>query len=535
MNRRELLQAAAMGGASWLTSATPAETEAAAAVGADVAGASITDLQEGTQSGRLTSAAVTRKYLDRIGALDHAGPTLRSVIEVNPDAESIATALDEERKTKGPRGPLHGVPVLVKDNLDTHDRMRTTAGSLALEGTTAPRDSFVVERLRQAGAVILGTANLSEWANIRSSRSTSGWSARGGLTRNPYALDRNPSGSSSGSAVAVSAGLCAAAVGTETNGSILSPSTVCGIVGLKPTVGLVSRSGIIPISHTQDTAGPMGRSVRDVALLLGAMVGVDVRDVASAAAEGKAHPDYTKFLDADGLKGARIGVFRNEFPRHAKARAVIDAAVQTLKDRGAVLVDPVDLPSMEKIGSAEMDVLLYELKADLAAYLATRPDAPVKTLADVIAFNDKHADRETPFFGQELFLQAEKKGPLTDKAYLDAAEKCRRLSREEGIDACADEHRLDAIFAPSGGPAGATDLVWGDRDFGGSSSPAAIAGYPNITVPAGNVYGLPLGVSFFGRAWSEPVLLRLAYAFEQATKARVAPRFLPTIDATAAR
>jgi amidase len=532
MNRRELLKVAAMSGATALVNPLIGNVDAAsaAAIGARVAETSIADLQAAMEAGRETAVSVTLQYLERISAIDRAGPSLHSVIEVNPDAESIARALDEERKSKGPRGPMHGVPVLVKDNLDTHDRMQTTAGSLALVGPPAPRDSYVVEKLRTAGAVILGKANLSEWANIRSNHSTSGWSARGGLTKNPYALDRNPSGSSSGSAVAVSAGLCAVAVGTETNGSILSPSTVCGIVGLKPTVGLVSRAGIIPISHTQDTAGPMARSVRDAAILLGAMAGEDARDAATKESGGKAHADYTKFLDKDGLKGARIGVLRGELPRQRDALAVVEAALRTLKDAGAVLVDPVALPSMEKIGDAEITVLLYELKADLNAYLETRgSDAPVRTLAEVIAFNEKHADTEMPYFRQELFLEAEKKGPLTDKAYLDALAKCRRLSRDEGIDAVMTEHKLDAVFAPSGGPAGATDLIYGDRDFGGSSSPAAVAGYPNVTVPAGAVHGLPLGISFFGRAYTEPVLLRLAYAFEQATRARLAPRFLPTL------
>lgn len=531
MNRRQLLQAAAAGGThAVLNPLLGSAVDGPGAVSRDVAEASIAGLEDAMRSGRETAVSVTRKYLARIAAIDHAGPTLRSVIEVNPEAEDIATALDEERKARGPRGPMHGVPVLVKDNLDTHDAMQTTAGSLALEGSVAPRDSFVVRRLRDAGAVILGKANLSEWANIRSGRSTSGWSARGGLTKNPCALDRNPSGSSSGSAVAVSAGLCAVAVGTETNGSIISPSTVCGVVGMKPTVGLVSRAGIIPISHTQDTAGPMARTVRDAAVLLGAMAGVDERDPVTRESEGKSHRDYTQFLDEDGLKGARLGVLRRNIRGHAKAKEVMEAALRVLKERGAVLVDPVDLPSVEKIGGAEINVLLYQLKAGLNAYLATRgPDAPVRCLADVIAFNEKHAVREMPFFGQDLFLEAEKKGPLTDQAYLEAAEKCRRLSRAEGIDAVMDEHRLDAVVAPSGGPAGATDLIYGDRDFGGSSSPAAIAGYPNITVPAGTVHGLPLGISFFGRAYSEPALLRIAFAFEQATRARAAPKFLPTL------
>jgi amidase len=422
------------------------------------------------------------------------------------------------------------VPVLVKDNLDTHDKMMTTAGSLALVGSVAPRDSFVVKKLREAGAVLLGKTNLSEWANFRASPSTSGWSARGGLTKNPYALDRNPSGSSSGSAVAVAAGLCAAAVGTETNGSIISPSTVCGVVGLKPTVGLVSRAGIIPISSSQDTAGPMARTVRDVAVLLGAIAGRDDRDSATLGGADKAQKDYTQFLDAGGLKDARIGVPRQFFRGNSKARAVIDAALVALKDAGATLVDPVEMPGWNGLGGASYEVMLYEFKAGLNEYLARRaPQLDVCTLADLIEFNNNNAEKEMPHFGQEIFLAAQAKGPLTDKAYLDAVEKCRRHARVEGIDAVMDQHTLDALVAPSGGPAGKTDLVYGDRDVGGSSSPAAVAGYPNITVPAGNVRGLPVGISFFGRAWSEPVLLRIAYAFEQVAKARKAPEFPATV------
>ncbi|HEV8378640.1 MAG TPA: amidase, partial [Tepidisphaeraceae bacterium] len=438
--------------------------------------------------------------------------------------------LDDERKAKGPRGPLHGIPVLIKDNIDTHDRMMTTAGSLALMGSIAPRDAFIVQKLRDAGAVILGKTNLSEWANFRGSRSTSGWSGRGGLTKNPYVLDRNPSGSSSGSAAAVSANLCAVAIGTETDGSIVSPATQCGIVGLKPTVGLWSRSGIIPISSTQDTPGPMARTVRDAAILLGALIGLDDRDPATEGSRDKAHRDYTQFLDADGLKGARIGVVRKTFKLTPRADRVMDKALETIKQQGAVLVDPADIPSQGKFGDAEYQLMLYEFKAGLNAYLANLTSSvAVRTMKDVIDFNEKNEEGELKWFGQEHFLKAQEKGPLTDKAYTDAVEKCRRLSRNEGIDAVMDKDKLDALVAPTGGVAGKTDLIYGDHGAGGTSSMAAMAGYPNITVPAGQVYGLPLGISFFGRAYSEPVLLKIAYAFEQATKARMVPQFISSI------
>jgi amidase len=481
-------------------------------------------------AGGATAASLVRFFLDRIDAIDRNGPALAAVIEVNPDAETIGKALDDERKANKSRGPLHGVPVLVKDNCDTHDRMMTTAGSLAMLGSVAPQDSTVVRKLREAGAVLLGKTNLSEWANFRGHNSTSGWSARGGLTKNPYALDRNPSGSSSGSAVAVAAGLCAVAIGTETNGSILSPSTACGVVGLKPTVGLVSRAGIIPISSSQDTAGPMARTVRDAAALLGAIAGVDPRDPATEACEGKYHRDYTRFLDEDGLRGARIGLARQFFRGNARSRGVIDAAIKVMKDAGAEVIDPVELPGWGNLGGASYEVMLYEFKHGLDAYFRSLGDAaPVKSLADVIEFNWKNADRELRYFGQEILLAAREKKSLEDKAYLEAVEKCRRCARAEGIDAAMDKHRLDALVAPSGGPAGKTDLLYGDRDIGGSSSPAAVAGYPNLTVPAGEVHGLPVGISFFGRAFDEPTLLRLAYAFEQLTKARKPPQFLPTV------
>ena len=482
------------------------------------------------KSGEETAESLTQKYLRRIEETNLRGPTLRAVLEVNPDALGIARSLDRERKAKGARGPLHGIPVLLKDNIDTHDRMMTTAGSLALLGSISPRDAFVAQKLREAGAVILGKANLSEWANFRGEHPSSGWSGRGGQTNNPYVLDRNPSGSSSGSAVGVSANLCAVAIGTETDGSIVSPSAVCGVVGIKPTVGLVSRSGIIPISRSQDTAGPMGRTVTDAAILLGAMTGFDPRDDATRASRGKTHQDYTQFLDPNGLRGARLGVARKYFDSAGVSAKLLEAALEELKREGATLVDPVDDSALGRFGDAENTVLHYEFKAGINAYLASLgPGAPAHTLQDLIEFNERNHEKELRYFGQEEFLRAQEKGPLTDKAYLDALEKCRRMSRAEGIDAVMDKHQLDAIVAPSGGPAGVTDLVYGDRYVGGSSSPAAVAGYPNITVPAGDVQGLPVGLSFFGRAWSEAVLIKIAFGFEQATKIRKSPAFKPTL------
>ena len=519
MNRRTFFARTALAGGVALARARAASFE--------LEEVTAPDLQEGMRSGRWTARAIVEQYLARIEAVDRSGP--RAVIEVNPDAVAIAVRLDEERRQGRVRGPLHGIPVLIKDNIDTADRMRTTAGSLALAESIAARDAAVVERLRAAGAVILGKTNLSEWANFRASHSTSGWSGRGGLTRNPYALDRNPCGSSSGSGAAVSANLCAIAVGTETDGSVVCPSSVCGVVGIKPTVGLVGRSGIIPIAHSQDTAGPMARTVRDAALLLGAMAGADPRDSATAAA--RPEPDYTRFLDPAGLRGARLGIARHFFGFSAAVDRVMETAIAEMKRQGAVIVDPADLPSRGRSGGAEMQVLLYEFKADLNAYLgALGAGAPVRSLAEVIAFNEKHAGREMPWFGQDIMLKAEKKGPLTEKAYLAAVKRCRRASRTQGIDAVCRKHRLDALVAPTAGPAWTTDLVNGDHGEGGCSGPPAMAGYPHITVPAGFVHGLPVGISFFGPAWTEPVLLKIAYGFEQAVKARRAPRLLPSIE-----
>ena len=489
----------------------------------------ISDLQTRIKSGELSAAALTAAYLARIHEVDKAGPRLNSVIEVNPDAPAIAEALDKERKQKGPRGPMHGIPVLIKDNIDTADRMQTTAGSLALIGSRPSLDSGVARKLREAGAVILGKTNLSEWANIRSSHSTSGWSGRGGLTRNPYALDRNACGSSSGSGAATSANLCTVAVGSETDGSIVCPSSANGIVGIKPTLGLISRAGIVPIAHSQDTAGPMARTVRDAAILLGALAGSDPRDAASADSDSKKQKDYTQFLDPNGLRGARIGVARKYFGFSDSVDDLMNQLIAGMKSAGAEIIDPADLESHGKFDDTELLVLLYELKADLNAYLAAHPDAKVRTLADVIAFNEKNKDKEMPYFGQDLLLKAQEKNSLTDKEYVAALAANRSLSRERGIDAVMDKFHLDALVAPTGGPAWLTDLANGDHAVGGSSNAAAVAGYPNINVPAGWIFGLPVGISFFGRAWSEPTLLKIAYGFEQTVKARKAPEFLPSI------
>jgi amidase len=494
--------------------------------------APIAQLQEWMRSGRYTARQIAEQYLARIDAVDGRGPTLRSVLEVNPDALAIADQLDSERRARGPRGPLHGIPVLIKDNIDTADRMHTSAGSLALAESVAPRDSFVVERLRAAGAVVLGKTNLSEWANIRALHSTSGWSGRGGQCRNPYVLDRSPSGSSSGSGAATAANLCAAAIGTETDGSITSPGSACSLVGVKPTVGLWSRSGIIPISHTQDTPGPMTRTVADAAVLLGAITGEDPRDPATGGNRRRA-ADYTRALDPDGLRGARIGVARKRYTGYNRPTdRLFDNALAVLRDRGAVIVDPANVTTEDNLGSAELTVLLYELKSDLNRYLAgLGPDAPYQTLADLIAFNERNRDREMPFFQQELFEQAQRKGPLTTLEYRTVLARCRRYSRTLGINATMTRYRLDAIVCPTQAPVWPIDPVNGDSFGGNCTTPAAVAGYPHVTVPMGYAFGLPVGLSLFGRAWSEATLIKLAFAYEQATKLRRPPRFLPTVEA----
>jgi len=499
--------------------------------GVDIVEATVADLQDAMQAGRASSVSLVKAYLARIKSIDKSGPQLNAIIELNPDALSIAAMLDKERKSTGPRGSLHGIPILLKDNIATADKMQTTAGSLALVGIKPPRDAFLVGRLRDAGAVILGKTNLSEWANLRSTRSTSGWSGRGGLTRNPYALDRNPSGSSSGSGAAIAASLAAIAVGTETDGSIISPANVNGLVGIKPTVGLVSRNGIIPLSHSQDTAGPMARTVRDAALMLTAMAGSDARDTATGEASARAK-DYSTFLNVDGLNGARIGVVRGNFGgRNDLASAVVEEALKILQAKGAILIDPVEVPNLNKYGQSELEVLLYELKADMQAYLGEfAAGSNFKTLKDLIDFNEQHRDKEMPYFAQEHFLRAEAKGGLDSKEYIDALANNHRYSRAEGLDQVLKEFQLDALVAPSGTPASLTDFIRGDPGGASFSSPAAVAGYPHITVPAGQVCGLPVGISFVGAAWSEATLIRLAYAYEQASRQRRAPTYAKTLN-----
>jgi amidase len=531
LSRRHLL--AGLGAAAALGSldSAPASAQAEPANPAGNRGphteleeATVADLQAKMTRGELSAVELTTAYLARIVALDRTGPTLRSVIEINPDSGQIARELDRERREKGPRGPLHGIPVLIKDNIDTADGMLTTAGSLAMAGTRPTRDAHVAARLRAAGAVILGKTNLSEWANFRSTRSTSGWSGRGGQTRNPYALDRNPCGSSSGSGVAAAANLAAITVGTETDGSIVCPSTTNGIVGIKPTLGLVSRAGIIPIAHSQDTPGPMCRTVADAAVLLAALAGPDPRDTTGLPG-ARFELDFTGALGRKDLRGRRIGVVRSQWGLHPEIDRLADAAVATLKQLGAEVIDPVELP--EPDGKDEGLVLRVEFKADLEAYLATRPPGSPRTLAELIAWNEAHRAEEMPWFGQELFEQSVDKPPLTDPAYREARDRNRKKAGPDGIDAALAKHRLDALVAPTGGPAWPTDWINGDHYTGGNSSPAAVAGYPHITVPMGFVHGLPVGFSFLGTAWSDALLVEIAHAFEGATQARRKPEYRP--------
>jgi amidase len=493
----------------------------------------IADLQRRMEAGQDTARSLVEQYLARIEAVDRSGAALRAVLEVNPDARAIADGLDVERRSGRVRGPLHGVPILIKDNIATADRMLTTAGSLALAAAPAPRDAFIVQRLRAAGAVVLGKTNLSEWANFRSTHSSSGWSGRGGQTRNPYALDRNPSGSSSGTGAAIAASLAGAGVGTETDGSIVSPSSNASLVGIKPTLGLVSRSGIVPIAHSQDTAGPMARTVADAVLLLEAMAGADPDDAETKNASVRGRRDYQASLDRDGLKGARIGVVRGRlFGYSPAADRLAEAAIADMKRLGAVIVDPADIPTLGTFDDSELEVLLYEFKADLSRYLQSLgPSALVHSVSDVIAFNEAHAAEELPYFGQDILIKSDAKGPLTSADYKAALARNHRQSRERGIDAVMGRYRLDALVAPTGGPAWLTDLVNGDGAAASSAAPstvAAVAGYPHITVPMGYVRSLPVGISFFGRAWSEPQLIRIAYAYEQATKHRRPPQFAPS-------
>jgi len=516
IDRRTFITITGLGAAGALIARqTPQPSGAAAAPPFEIEEITLAELQDGLRSGRFTSRALTEAYLSRIDAIDKRGPAINALIEINPDALAIADQMD-----RAPRvGPLHGIPVLIKDNIDTADRMHTTAGSLALADSIAPRDSAVARKLREAGAVILGKTNLSEWANFRSTHSTSGWSGRGGQTRNPYVLDRNPCGSSSGTGAGIASNLAAVGVGTETDGSVVCPSSASGLVGIKPTLGLISGAGIIPIAHSQDTAGPMCRTVTDAATLLGVLA--------------EKPRDYMKSLDANGLRGARIGVARKFFGINDSSDAVMKNAIDVIKQLGATIVDPADMATTGKYDDSEQEVLLYEFKTDLNKYLSgLNAGVKARTLADLIKFNEANRDREMPYFGQELFERAEKKGPLTEEKYKKALARNHKLSREEGIDAVLKKHKLDAIIAPTGGPVWPTDLINGDHFTGGYSTPSAVAGYPHVTVPSGLAYGLPVGLSFFAGAWSEPALIKFAYAFEQATRARRKPGFLATLRLT---
>ncbi len=542
VNRREFLY---LGGIAAAVAATASGSPLAAQVGppvhlralqrppTEIDEATIAQLQEMVRSGQQTYGTLTRHYLQCIDDLDRKGPTLRAILEINPDAPGIADQMDTERKAGRLRGPLHGIPIVIKGNIDTHDRMSTTAGSLALAGSIALRDAFIVQKLRAAGAVIIAKTSLSEWANFRSTHSSSGWNGQAGQGKNPYVLDRNTCGSSSGSGQATSANMTALSIGTETDGSIVCPSSAHALVGIKPTVGLWSRAGIIPISASQDTAGPMARTVTDAAILLGVLTGADPRDPATARSAGEALTDYTKSLDAQGLRGARVGVARAKLTGYSyDADRLLTNAIDAMKSAGAVIVDPADIPHLGEYDDTENIVLQYEFKHGINEYLASLgPGAPMKSLKDLITFNEQHASEEMPYFGQEVFIQSQARGPLTDKKYIDALAKNRRLSRTLGIDAVMTQHKLDAIVCPTGNPAWPTDLVNGDHFTGGSSTPGAVAGYPSITVPMGYALGsLPVGLSFIGRAWSEASLIRLAYSFEQATLHRKAPRFLPSVE-----
>jgi amidase len=532
VNRRHFLELAALGSAVALAKPLSAVAQAASAttpVMPELEEIGIGQLQDAMKSGQWSARSIAEGYLARIAAIDKQGSAINSIIELNPDALAIADAMDAERKAGHVRGPLHGIPVVIKDNIDTADKMKTSAGSLALAENIAARDAFVVSRLREAGAVILGKTNLSEWANFRSTHSTSGWSGRGGLTLNPYVLNRNACGSSSGTGSAIAANLAAIGVGTETDGSVVCPSSASGLVGIKPTLGLISRAGIIPIAHSQDTSGPMARTVRDAAILLGILTGADERDPITKSSRTKGHSDYTPFLDVNGLKGARIGVARQYFGFNDATDHLMTDAIALIKSLGATIVDPANIATNGKFDATENDVLQYEFKAGINKYLANAPSSvKSRTLSDLIKFNEEHRAEEMPYFGQEIFEQSEKRGPLTEKKYLDALAKNHRLARTEGIDATIKTHKLDAIIAPTGGPVWTTDLVNGDHFTGGYSSASAVAGYPHITVPAGMVFGLPVGLSFFGGAWSEPSLIKYAYAFEQGSKARRKPTYLTT-------
>jgi len=537
MNRREFLQQTALVSATSAAAMTSGCVTAPGGSGAKATAVppfaleewTIAELQQALGEGRYSGVELVTLYQNRILELDHQGPILKAVLELNPDALAIAASLDAERQAKGARGPLHGIPILIKDNINTHDRMHTSAGSLALADSIAPRDAFLVERLRAEGAIILGKTNLSEWANFRGNRSISGWSARGGQTRNPYVITHSPSGSSSGSAVATSANMCAAAIGTETNGSIVSPASYCGIVGLKPTVGLVSRSGIIPIAATMDTAGPMTRTVADAAALLSVLAGADEHDLATQVSRADFPADYTRYLDTADMRHVRLGIVRSMFPVHPIVQPVFEHVITTMREAGFRLFDNVTLPSLAGLSSSRIELMLYEFKAGLNAYFASLgSNAPVKSIDELIAFNEREREREMPFFGQEDLIAAAAKGPLTDEGYLKAKQLVTQYAKM--LTSLMDEMKLDVLVAPTAGPAGALDYIHGDRGLGGSSTPAATAGFPHITVPCGNVFGLPVGFSFFGRAWSEPTLIAVAHRFEQLMKARIVPKFQSSLE-----